>query len=76
LQCAKEHKLYTKIFKCSFFQSKIHYLGHIISREGIIVDPTKIEAIWSGNTPTIVHEVCSFMGLASIIGYLKKVFQK
>jgi hypothetical protein len=55
--------LYAKLSKCSFFESKIHYLGHIISGEGIVVDPTKIEAIMEWWTPTNVHEVHSFMGL-------------
>ena len=45
LQCFRENKLYGKLSKCSFYQSKIHYLGHIISREGIVVDPVKVEAI-------------------------------
>jgi hypothetical protein len=39
LQCLRENKLYGKLSKCSFYQSKIHYLGHVISGEGIIVDP-------------------------------------
>ena len=30
-------KLYGKLSKYSFFQKEIHYLGHIISREGILV---------------------------------------
>jgi hypothetical protein len=37
--------LYAKLIKCSFYQKKIHYLGHIISKGGIAVDPEKIEAI-------------------------------
>jgi hypothetical protein len=45
LQVLREHQLYAKLSKCSFYQEKIHYLGHIISEEGIAVDPTKIEAI-------------------------------
>jgi hypothetical protein len=45
LQVLREHQLYTKLRKCSFYQRKIHYLGHIISKEGIIVDPKKVEAI-------------------------------
>jgi hypothetical protein len=45
LQCLREHKLYGKLSKCSFYQSKIHYLGHVISDEGIVMDPTKVEAI-------------------------------
>jgi hypothetical protein len=45
LQCLREHKLYGKLSKCSFYQSKIHYLGHVIFSEGIVVDPAKVEAI-------------------------------
>ena len=39
LQVLREHQLYEKIIKCSFYQEKIHYLGHIISEQGITVDP-------------------------------------
>jgi hypothetical protein len=45
LQCLRENKLFGKLSKCSFYQSKIHYLGHVISDEGIVVDPMKVEAI-------------------------------
>jgi hypothetical protein len=45
LQVLREHKLYAKLSKCSFYKKQIHYLGHIISKDGILVDPEKIEAI-------------------------------
>ena len=45
LQVLREHQLYAKLSKCDFYKSKIHYLGHVISREGITVDPDKIKAI-------------------------------
>jgi hypothetical protein len=45
LQCLGEHKLYGKFSKFLFYQSNIHYLGHVISDKGIVVDPTKFEAI-------------------------------
>ena len=45
LTCLREHKLFGKLSKCSFFQKEIHYLGHIISGEGISVDPKKVKAI-------------------------------
>ena len=45
LSCLREHQLYGKLSKFSFFQKKIHYLGHIISGEGISVDPEKVKAI-------------------------------
>jgi hypothetical protein len=45
LQVLREHQLYAKLTKCSFYQRQIHYLGHIISEEGIVVDPEKVQAI-------------------------------
>jgi hypothetical protein len=64
LQVLREHQLYAKLSKCSFYQRKIHYLGHIISEEGIVVDPEKIRAIEGWPVPKNVSEVRSFMGLA------------
>jgi chemotaxis signal transduction protein len=63
LQCLRENKLYGKLSKCSFYQSKIHYLGHVISDKGIIVDLEKFEAIMEWPAPTNVPEVRSFMVL-------------
>jgi len=48
LQVLREHQLFAKLSKCSFFQNQIHYLGHIISEEGIAVDPEKIEVVKGG----------------------------
>jgi hypothetical protein len=64
LQVLKEHQLYNKLSKCSFNQNQIHYLGHIISKEGIKLDPDKIEAIRGWSAPKNVTKVISFMGLA------------
>jgi hypothetical protein len=48
--------LYAKLSKCSFYQKQIHYLGHIISKDGIAVDPEKIEAIREWSVPKNVTE--------------------
>jgi hypothetical protein len=63
LQVLREHQLYAKVSKCSFYQKKIHYLGNIISEEGITVDLEKIRAIEGWPTPRNASEVRSFMGL-------------
>jgi hypothetical protein len=68
LQVLREHQLYAKISKCSFYQEQIHYLGHIISEQGIAMDPENIEAIRGWPTPRNVSEVKYFMGL---VGYYK-----
>jgi hypothetical protein len=69
LQVLREHQLYAKLSKCSFYQRQIHYLGHIISEEGIIVDPEKVQDIREWPAPRNVAEVRSFMGLA---GYYRR----
>jgi hypothetical protein len=69
LQVIREHQLYAKLRKCSFYQKQIHYLGHIISKDEIVVDPENIEAIIEWSVPKNVMEVRSFMGLA---GYYRR----
>ena len=64
LKLLREHQLYAKLSKCDFYRDRIQYLGHIISEEGISVDPEKIEAIMNWPTPRNVTDVRSFMGLA------------
>lgn len=39
LQVLREHKLHAKFSRCEFYQNKVHYLGHIILEEGILVNP-------------------------------------
>ena len=60
-----ENQLYGKLSKCDFFQSQVNFLGHIISADGIAVEPIKIEAIQSWPTPTSLLDVQSFLGLAN-----------
>jgi hypothetical protein len=76
LQCLREHKLYEKLSKCSFYQLRVHYLGHAISSEGIVMDPAKVKAIMKWPTPMNVMEVCSFMGLAGYYRWFSEGFSK
>jgi hypothetical protein len=76
LQVLREHKLYAKLSKCIFYQKKIHYLGHIISADGIVVDPEKIKAIRGWPMPRNVIEVKSFMGFSSYYRRFIKGFSK
>jgi hypothetical protein len=64
LQVMRQHQLYAKLSKCTFYQKQIHYLGHIVLEEGIVVDQENIEAIKSWRAPTNILEVRSFMGLS------------
>jgi len=69
LRLLREHKLYANLSKCSFFETEVHYLGHVISKEGIAVDPERIRAIMEWVDLKNVDEVRSFMGLE---GYYRR----
>ena len=57
LQLLREHKLYAKFSKCEFWLEKVVFLGHVISREGIEVDPTKVEAVVNWKRPESETEI-------------------
>ncbi|XP_075079783.1 uncharacterized protein LOC142165037 [Nicotiana tabacum] len=62
LQTLREHRLYVKFSKCEFWLNS--FLGHVVSKDGIMVDPKKIEAVQKWPTPTSPTEIRSFLGLA------------
>ena len=57
LQTLRDRKLYAKFFKCEFWQNKVVFLGHVVSEDGIFVDPRKIKAIVSWEQPKNVIEI-------------------
>ena len=69
LQTLRERQLYAKLSKCQFWLDRVTFLGHVISVEGVSVDPQKIEAVVNWKPPKNVSEVRSFLGL---VGYYKK----
>ncbi|XP_055961021.1 uncharacterized protein LOC130015265, partial [Mercurialis annua] len=64
LQTLREHQLYAKFSKCEFWLDQVTFLGHVVSKDGIKVDPTKIEAVMDWQRPRSVTEIRSFLGLA------------
>jgi len=61
----RQEQLYAALDKCYFMVPQILFLGFHISKNGISVDDSKIKVIREWPTPTNVHEVRSFHGLAS-----------
>jgi hypothetical protein len=64
LQRLQEHQLYVKFSKCKFWIKKVPFLGHVVSHEGITVDPGKVKEVLEWKPPMTVSEVRSFLGLA------------
>ena len=72
LQTIRERQLYAKLSKCQFLLDRVTFPGHVISVEGVSVDPQKIEAVVNWKPPKNVSEVRSFLGLAR---YYRKFVQ-
>ncbi|XP_027151875.1 uncharacterized protein LOC113751928 [Coffea eugenioides] len=72
LQILREHKLYAKFSKCEFWLEEISFLGHKVSKDGIAVDPAKVEAVMNWKRPETPTEIRSFLGLA---GYYRRFIQ-
>ncbi|GJS96854.1 putative reverse transcriptase domain-containing protein [Tanacetum coccineum] len=64
LELLKKERLYAKFSKCDFLLDSIQFLGHVIHRNGVHVDPTKVEAIKNWVAPTTPMEVRQYLGLA------------
>ena len=69
LQTLRDKQLYAKFSKSEFWLREVGFLGHIVSGDGIRVDPSKISAIVDWKPPKNVTEVRSFLGLA---GYYRR----
>jgi hypothetical protein len=72
LQKLREHRLYAKLSKCEFWMKQVAFLGHVISKGGISVDPRKVQDVLSWNAPMSVGNIRSFLGLA---GYYRRFIE-
>jgi hypothetical protein len=72
LQLLKEKQLYSKPSKCFFGVKEVEYLGHIVSHEGVKVDPNKINSMMDWSIPKTLKNVKGFLGLK---GYYHRFFR-
>jgi type III secretory pathway component EscU len=71
-QLLRTHQLYLKPSKCQFLKSKVTYLGHVISAEGIKPDPAKTASVENWPEPKTIRQLRSFLGFSY---YFRKFIQ-
>jgi hypothetical protein len=76
LRCLKAHDLYLRPEKCDFEQTKVEYLGMIISQGAVRMDPAKVKAMADWPTPRNLRDVRSFVGFANFYQWFIKDFSK
>ncbi|RVW15017.1 Transposon Tf2-12 polyprotein [Vitis vinifera] len=69
LQTLKDKQLYAKLKKCEFWLDKVSFLGHVVTKNDISVNPGKVDVVSNWRRPNTVAEIRSFLGLA---GYYKR----
>jgi hypothetical protein len=62
--------LYAKFSRCKFWIKEVPFLGHVVSPEGIAVDPNKVKEVLDWKPSMSMSEVQSFLGLA---GYYRRL---
>jgi len=68
----REKRLYAKLSKCEFWMDEVQFLGHVISAQGIAVDPAKVDAVVKWESSKLATEIRSFVGLA---GYYRRFIE-
>jgi hypothetical protein len=68
--------LYAKFSKCEFWIEEVPFLGHVVSPEGIAMDPSKVKEVLEWKLPMTVAEVRSFLGLAGYYHRFILIFSK
>jgi hypothetical protein len=64
--------LYAKLSEYEFWLKQVVFLGNIVSKGGIYVDPNKVQDVLSWNVPTSVNNIWSFLGL---VGYYRRFIE-
>lgn len=78
LDISRQHELYAKMPKCEFNKPELQFLGHIVGRHGIRMDPATTATVSEWPVPKDAHQLRSVLGLATyfrrfVQGYSKLV---
>ena len=56
--------MYAKFSKCEFWLDRVRFLGHVLTPEGISIDPSKVQDVLNCKSPKLVHQIRQFLALA------------
>ena len=76
LQKLRQHDLYLKPEKCQFEQKKVEFLGVILEKETVQMDPTKTQGIADWKTPQNLKDVRAFLGFTGFYRYFVPNYSK
>lgn len=65
----QQHQLFVKQSKCAFGQQQVEYLGHVVSHDGAVADPSRLQVIAAWPIANTIKELRGFLGLT---GYYRK----
>lgn len=72
LEKLKEHQSYAKFSKCDFWLQELKFLGHVITAQGVAVDPSNVEVVTKWSPPKKVSQIRSILGL---VGYYRRFIE-
>ena len=76
LEKLREHQLYAKFSKCEFWLKEVGFLGHVISGEGIAVDPTKIVTVTNWDPQQQLERSRVFLDSQDTTGGSLRIFRR
>ena len=76
LQTLRDKQLFAKLNKCEFWLDKVSFLGHVITKDDISVDPGKVDVVANWRRPSTMTEIQSFLGLVGYYRWFVEGFSK
>ena len=76
LQTLREHQLFIKFSKWEYWLEKVLFLNHIISKDGLTIDSTKVETMAKWKQPENSNEICNFLDLSGYYCRFIKIFSR